>query len=185
MAGIETPDESKLAETLFIKYYSMLLTYIVKCGAGDADAEDIAGDVYEKTVRYIRKFVGVDEKYRKRLLICFARSSVIDRRRRKGVSAVVPFSSLDDDETAESSEDSVQDPTDTQKTAEDRETLTEIKRRIKNLGSPDAEIMIMRYYLGFSPKELAQIFGMNQSTVRSVLSRGREKITGKGGGDDE
>ncbi len=56
---------------------------------------------------------------------------------------------------------------------EKREILTGI---IKSLGEPDSEIFLRYYYYEEKITDIAKTVGLNSSTVKSRLSRGRKKI---------
>ena len=47
---------------------------------------------------------------------------------------------------------------------------------VDSLGQPDSEIFLRRYFLYQKTGDIAQALGMNAATVRSRLSRGREKL---------
>jgi len=58
----------------------------------------------------------------------------------------------------------------------DIETKHVLIEAIKNLGNPDSEIFIRKYYLGQSTKAIAQAFGIKTNTVDKKISRGLEKL---------
>lgn len=60
--------------------------------------------------------------------------------------------------------------------AEQREDLSFVWEAVKRLPSSDREVIHLFYYEGFSTAEIAGILGQKESTVRSRLMRGREKL---------
>ena len=56
------------------------------------------------------------------------------------------------------------------------ETIEEVRKAMKQLGSPDREIMEMRYYHELQTDVIAGLVGMNPSTVRSRIQRSKEKL---------
>ena len=60
--------------------------------------------------------------------------------------------------------------------AEQREDLSFVWEAVKRLPSSDREVIHLFYYEGFSSAEIAGILGQKESTVRSRLMRGREKL---------
>ena len=50
------------------------------------------------------------------------------------------------------------------------------REAVDSLGHPDSEIFLRRYFLYQKTGDIAQALGMNAATVRSRLSRGREKL---------
>ena len=56
---------------------------------------------------------------------------------------------------------------------EDRETLLDL---ITALGEPDSEIFLRYYYYNEKIREISKVMDINISTVKSKLSRGKEKL---------
>ena len=53
---------------------------------------------------------------------------------------------------------------------------SELLELIKRLGEPDTTIMIRRYYLGFSAKEIGSSLNMKPNTVNKRVSRAVDKL---------
>lgn len=53
---------------------------------------------------------------------------------------------------------------------------------ILNLSKNDQEIFLLKYYLGYSNGEIAEIFGLSKSAVENRLYRGKLKLTEELGG---
>ena len=60
--------------------------------------------------------------------------------------------------------------------AEDREDLAFVWEAVKNLPDKYRDVIHLFYHEGYSTKEIATILRRNESTVRSDLKRGREKL---------
>lgn len=60
--------------------------------------------------------------------------------------------------------------------AEEREDLSFVWEAVKSLPVRDREVIHLFYYEGFSTGEIARILGQKETTVRSRLMRGREKL---------
>ncbi len=60
--------------------------------------------------------------------------------------------------------------------AEKREDLSFVWEAVRSLPTEYAEVVHLFYFEGYSTAETAKILGKNESTVRSCLSRGREKL---------
>lgn len=58
----------------------------------------------------------------------------------------------------------------------DVETKHILIEAIKDLGSPDSEIFIRKYYLGQSTKVIAQAFGIKVNTIDKKISRGLARL---------
>lgn len=60
--------------------------------------------------------------------------------------------------------------------ASGKETRETLIQSIKALGEPDSEIMIRKYYLGQSSKEIAAALRLKVNTVDKKVSRGLDKL---------
>ncbi len=60
--------------------------------------------------------------------------------------------------------------------ANDREDLSFIWEAVKQLPDNFREVIHLFYQEGYSTKDIAQILGRNESTVRSDLKRGRDRL---------
>lgn len=58
----------------------------------------------------------------------------------------------------------------------DIETKHVLIEAIKDLGSPDSEIFIRKYYLGQTTKTIAEAFGIKVNTIDKKISRGLVKL---------
>lgn len=60
--------------------------------------------------------------------------------------------------------------------AQEREDLSYVWEAVKALPLPYRETVHLYYYEGYSTAQIAQILGQKETTVRSHLKRGREKL---------
>ena len=56
------------------------------------------------------------------------------------------------------------------------EEAVDIDRALRALPKRQREVAVLRYYLGFDVKEIAQILGVREGTVKSSLARGRQAL---------
>ena len=66
---------------------------------------------------------------------------------------------------------------------EDRQLRAALINAVKGLGEPDREIMVRKYYLGQSSKEIGKVLGMSVSNVNTRTSRAVRKLKEQFGGD--
>ncbi|QNB47384.1 sigma-70 family RNA polymerase sigma factor [Thermanaerosceptrum fracticalcis] len=59
---------------------------------------------------------------------------------------------------------------------EENELNNEILKFIQQLGKLEREIFILRYYEEYSYKEIAETLGINESTARSIIHRGKKVL---------
>ena len=60
--------------------------------------------------------------------------------------------------------------------AEQAEERRQVRRAVDHLGDPDREIFLRHYYYAQSVSEIGQCMGLNESTVKTKLRRGRMKL---------
>lgn len=70
----------------------------------------------------------------------------------------------------------VTDELDEELMADQREDLSFVWEAVKELPMPYRETIHLYYYEGFSTKAIAELLQANESTVRSNLRRGRERL---------
>lgn len=142
------------------------------------DIEDCAADTFFEFWRGFEKSPCKAEELRARLCVIAKRNS-IDRLRLmySGPDTV----SADSEEIAElSGEDSVEGD------FERKEERSELIRAVKELGKPDSDIIIRKYYLGQSSKTIAEELGMSVSNVDTRTHRAIMKLrTAMGGNGNE
>lgn len=122
------------------------------------DGEEITADVFLTLWRNRdRPREGSVKSY----LGAIARSRAIDRLRRTTGSPELTYDELDM---------AVEGPEGPVLAREDRELLL---KAVDELGPPDREIFLRRYYFGQTAAEIGQKLGMKPETVRQRLKRGR------------
>lgn len=175
LARLRQGDERALE--WFVRRYAPYVGSIVWSIVGGRlsvqDGEEITADVFLTLWRTrerprsdaVRGYLGA-----------IARSQAIDRLRRTGKMPELAYDELDMP---------VQEgPEGTVLAREDKELLL---KAVDELGTPDREIFLRRYYYGQPAPEIGQKLGMTPEAVRQRLKRGRERlrlILEKGASDD-
>ena len=117
--------------------------------ASREDLEEIVADVF---VALWRSAARLDEtRPLKSYLAAIARNAAVDRLRRRRPEAEVLR----------------------------REQAETLRRLLLEMPADDREIFVRFYYYRQTVREIAQIIGMNESTVKARLSRGRAKLREK------
>lgn len=127
------------------------------------DAEDAVQDLYLKLWDSKDKAAHVDNP--KAYCLTMMRNLCIDRIRRAGQRAVCGL--LDE---------RIPDNTDLERAATDREDLQSLKEAIAKLPDSQREIIRLRVFEELPYNEISQRMGMNQLTLRVLLSRARKSI---------
>jgi len=59
---------------------------------------------------------------------------------------------------------------------ENEEIIREVRQLIRNLDEPQYAVIVLYYYKNFTIKEISTFLGISEGTIKSTLSRGRNKI---------
>lgn len=149
-------------------YYQPIFQFISQRVANKSDAEDLTQDVFYKLIQSNQKSTAINNQ--KHWLYSIAKNTVTDYYRKKRL----PVSEADwstIDQAMDGEVDGFQ-LTQQQQTSLNQYLLT----LLDTLPEEERQIMRMVELEGFSQKEVAQELGMNYTTVRSKVQRGRHKI---------
>ncbi len=147
-----------------IKQYGGLVYAVVKrnlAGFSEIDIETCASDAFSEFYLDLDKF-DLSKGSIKAWLCVIARHNAVDLARKK------PPVPLDDELNA--SDISIESD------LEEHEMRRAVLKAVKSLDEPDREILLRKYYLGESSKEIAVRLGMSVSNVDTRTSRAVEKL---------
>lgn len=146
---------------IYTNYISVVIYNTSKGSLSKEDIEEILSDVFVSLWTYSEK---LDEKNGnlKALLSTIARNKTKNR-----LSNIKYFEPLDEMMIAND---------DIEQQIEKREQDEFIYQKIMELGLPDSEVFIRYYYNGEKTRVIADSMGINHSTVKTKLKRGREKL---------
>ncbi len=166
--------------TALIEAYGGLIYAVVRgklraSAFGQADVEHCVADTFSEFYCDLERY-SADRGSIKSWLCVIARHNALDRLRqhcRAGQTV-----SLDDESAAPVADDfSVEgDP-------EDRAFRRELAEAVKALGDPDREIIVRKYWLGQSSKEIAKALHMTVSNVDTRTHRAIGKLREQFGGE--
>ncbi|MBC8536234.1 sigma-70 family RNA polymerase sigma factor [Feifania hominis] len=158
-------DEAALAQLIdrYAGYVAAIVRRVLGPGAGREEIEEAVSDIFfalwEAAGRIDRD--GTLRYY----LAAIARNTAKNRLRKLGRTPEIPL----DEDTLEGLS-GAQDP------LADRLQAQALREAIGEMGPPDSEIFIRRYFYFEKVAEIAQRLGMNPKTVQTRLCRGREKL---------
>lgn len=130
------------------------------------DVDDITQEVLMKAYQSLASFRGGSFRA---YLARIARNHCYDMLRRKRIRKETAL----DDALAEQIATTEQGPEDVMLTHEQQR---EVHQLLMGLGDVDREIMVMRHINEFSYEEIAEALGMRAGTVRTRISRARQKV---------
>lgn len=176
ISNIENTDEREIVQKLFFTYarrIKALARYILK---NDTDAEDALHNVFLNIIKYRQKFVQIDRDETERLIVIYTRSVCFNMRKHKYKIAFVSTGNARIDEDGDATDMEFADDTDILGELVEKENCGIWSRAIDALGSPAREIVLLRYYENYSNTEIAELLGLNASTVGTILQRSLQKL---------
>lgn len=141
----------------------------------EADAEDALIDVFMKIIRYREKFLSAEEDETVRLLVIYTRSVCFDLLRKKGRLEMLSLTAKDDGPAETDIPDEVDIPGEIVR----RETAQFVRQAIREMGEPASLIVTMKYFHDMKNTEIADMLGLNPSTVGTILQRSLKKLRKK------
>jgi RNA polymerase sigma-70 factor, ECF subfamily len=169
--------EPGLFAELFKLYYKQIFGYILRRTGDFDDTADIAAEVFTNAFRHIRsfKYTGISVKvwlYR----IATNQVNLYFRHRKKHSQL---FEQLHD-ENKETFENYIsEDRKEIEAELEKHEQFMSLLRALKTLPIKYQEVISLRYFEGKENKEIAEILDINEGTLKSLISRGLEKLRQK------
>lgn len=161
--------KNDLISKMFINKMSIIYSYLLKLGCSQEDAEDIIQDTFYKAIKYID---GLDTSQISSWLFKVAVNKYYDLCRKKNRFVHV---SIDEEIFKVSPSDS----TLCEDYIIDLERKEEVLRVLNTLNDIQKNLLILKYSLNLSYKEIAEILDINESTVKTYLFRAREHFRNK------
>jgi RNA polymerase sigma-70 factor, ECF subfamily len=162
---------------LFGLYYKPIFGYIFRRTGSFDDTADIAADTFLKAFRHIQSFTykGVAVKvwlYR----IATNEVNLYFRHRHKTNSI---FERLNIEEKSKFNSYFADDRNEIESELEKHKQFLLVLRELKSLPVKYQEVISLRYFEGKDNNEIVDILNINEGTLKSLLSRGLEKLRKK------
>jgi RNA polymerase sigma-70 factor (ECF subfamily) len=152
---------------LFARHRAAIYRWLVRLAGEEALAEDLLSDVFLDVWRKARSFGGRSSV--STWLLAIARHKALSARRRTQVERAVEL----DDEVASTMAEPADNP-ELLLEKKDREDL--LRRSLARLSPEHGEVIDLTYYHGKSIKEIAEIVGINEATVKSRTFYARKRL---------
>ncbi|OUM94786.1 MAG: RNA polymerase subunit sigma-70 [Thermobacillus sp. ZCTH02-B1] len=136
-------------------------------------ADDIAQEVFLKAYRNLHTFRSQSSV--KTWLLAITRNMVLDYRKQAFFRRVVLVDAFRDNGTASSAEREVIEAL----------AVNEMWKKVLELPYKYREVIILYAHYQLSMKEIAEVLGVSEGTVKSRLFHARRKLAAKGGGGGE
>jgi len=147
--------------TLYQQYVTPVYRYVYFRVRNQADAEDITQDVFIKTYQHLDRY-SHQEISLLAYLITIARNTLTDHWRKKKTA------SLDEDWAMNIPDES----TNLEKNISTRHDILHVQEKLKFLPDDQQEVITMKFMNDLSNKEVAQVLGRTEESVRQLQSRG-------------
>lgn len=177
---MEEPEEKQLVEKaksdpeaftlLYERYYSPIFSYILKRTANVEIAEDITSVVFLKVLKNIWRFKWKGISFSSWIYkIATNEISNFYRKKRKIIS-------LNEIREIKSSTDPLGEVIKAQEELERNKEFLDLHKKISQLPIKYQEVIYLRYFENKKIKEICEILGKREGTVKSLLHRGIERL---------
>ncbi len=167
-------------QQLMDHYQEMIYRMVYYRTRAKMDAEDITQDVFFKAFNNIGTLKS-PERF-KGWLYQIATNRVWDYYRKKRVRSFFSFMSVDDDAFEQQPEAAGEE------TSEDhlmrKNFWEQVDRLVSNLSRMEGEVFLLRYFDQLGLKEIAQVLGKGESTIKTHLYRAIKKLKSISGQHD-
>lgn len=162
---------------LFQLYYKQIFGYVFRRTGNFDDTADIAADTFLKAFRHIHnfKYNGISVKvwlYR----IATNELNLYFRLKQKHNSI---FELINTEDKNLFKDYITDDRREIESELERHEQFLSVLKELKTLPVKYQEVIALRYFEGKDNKEIAEILNINEGTLKSLLSRGIEKLRQK------
>jgi len=157
---------NELINEMFQKKMNLIYKYLIKLGCSQENAEDIVQDTFYKALKYID---GIQADKLSSWLFKVAVNKYYDLCRKNNRHIHL---SLDEDIFKESLSDSrlVED------FILDLERKEEILKILNSISDTNKNLLLFKYDMGLSYKEIAELLDINENTVKTYLFRARDQF---------
>ncbi|ASA22205.1 RNA polymerase sigma factor [Paenibacillus donghaensis] len=155
--------QSKMAE---------IRRYLIRLGAGTADAEDIVQDTLYKALLYLE---GIDERKFSAWLYKVAINAYYDMCRKHKRFQYM-------DEAAEQAASESEQPDSLLLRQEQKELIERVLGKLK---PASRQLILLKYEMELSYKEISSLLGISEGTVKASLYRARQQFQQIYGGEEQ
>lgn len=158
--------EQDLVINLYKKQFKIICLYLVKCGCSISDAEDIVHDSFIKAIEYMDS---VEVEKLSSWLFKVAMNNYKNRIKRK---KIISFVSINEERFYENIEDECNVENEILK----MEKALEVSKVLNDMKEEYRSLLILKYELQLSYKEISLLLGTEETNVKTYLYRARNKF---------
>ena len=155
---------------LYERYYSPIFSYILKRTANVEIAEDITSVVFLKVLKNIWRFKWKGIPFSS-WIYKIATNEILNfyRKKKKTIS-------LDKIKEIKSNSDLLEEIVKDQEELEKNKEFLELHKKVSQLPMKYQEVIYLRYFENKKIKEICEILGKREGTVKSLLHRGIKRL---------
>ncbi len=155
---IEDPDDYALFERLYLTYKDIMFRKAYRILQNELDAEDAVQDAFERAVKCVKNFYGMERHTEKKYIVTIVENTAIDIYRRKRSTQNLELYDAVQSGVTDSIDDGV------------------LAGCILALPLEYRQVILLKYDIGFSTKEIAHSLNISQALVRKREERAREML---------
>ena len=151
-------------QNLYEQYYDKVVRYVFVRVGNQAEAEDLAGDVFLNALKSLRSYRGSMEQMHF-WIFKIARNTVVDYYRKMSKRKTVNLDDVD-----------IADNTDIEAITEKSLQIEALSRALDKLTPAQREVIGLRFFSGLSSAEAGQVMGKSSGAVREMQCDAIQKL---------
>ena len=170
---VEKPSEKKYVRSIYDRYVQHVKGIIVnKYPELSDEADDLVQLVFVDVIKYRKYFLSASDNKTKYLLLLITKHKCVDAlrklRREKNF-----FDGYDAQNLGKLFQN---DDRSCLTTVEDGEIIVRIKEIINSFSDQQKDVLVLKYFCEMKHREIAEITGLSETNVGTIIQRGTEKI---------
>ncbi len=170
ISAIEDDGDREFITRLYKDHYHLMKQVALKFGAGTA-ADDMVQDALVKLIEKVRVLRSMSQPAVITYSLMTVKSITINRRRRKQVENRVGYQG-DNEQAIDMAADMDANPS---HLFFHKIKYEELYRAIRQLPDRDRELLMYKYFMDKTDREIGSLMGMKAEIVRTALSRARRR----------
>lgn len=172
----EIQKNPKLFEKVFEEYYSKIFNYILRRVVNLQDAQDITSETFFTAFKKIEKFKFKNVTFGA-WLYSIANKEIVNFYRKNNSFILIGKHKEMNDNYSVNSLNTNFELLEYQEKLKDYQDFLEIHEKIVKLPIKYQEVLTLKFFEGKSIKEICQILGKKEGTVKSLIHRGLKKLS--------
>lgn len=167
---IESDDDRAYMTLVYQRHRALMLKIAWEFTREKADVEDIVSDSCVALINNLDKLRGMEGAYLRRYIAVTVRNKALDhhKRQHRKNTFIIPAD--------EGFIDRMPDPDSLEKKVLLLEELRRVQELMRSLPERERDVLRMKYQQGMKHKEIASIFGIEESTVSKYVERARDRL---------